>query len=74
MLPVPLTLTAGHTIYNATTSTSSIHFSGQSFNVAYAAGTAYGTVWSDTLWIDGNGGSIGVGYNPIECADNVSYS
>lgn len=37
----------------------------------YAAGSAYGNVWSDTIWIDGNGGSIGVGYNPIECADNV---
>lgn len=64
---MPNTLRAGHTVYNATSSTSSLHFPGQSFDVAYAAGTAYGTVFSDTVWID----TISVGYNPIECADNV---
>jgi hypothetical protein len=58
---VPNTFTTGHTIYNATNSTSSLDFPGQSFNVAYAAGSAYGTVWSYTIWID----TIGVGYNPI---------
>lgn len=65
---MPNTLTAGHTIYNATDSTSSWHDSGQSFDIAYGAGGVYGTVWSDTLWID----TIGVGNNPIECADNIA--
>lgn len=37
----------------------------------YASGSAYGVVWEDDVWIDGNGVGIGVLGNPIECAQNV---
>jgi hypothetical protein len=39
--------------------------------VNYASGSVYGVVWGDNVWIDGNGVSIGVIDNPVECAQNV---
>lgn len=60
-----------HRIYNATNSTSAARYTGQSFNIAYASGSVYGTVWQDTVWIDGSDGSIGVSGNPVECAQNI---
>lgn len=68
---MPTSLTAGHTIYTATDSSTSERFSGQSFNLQYLSGTAYGTVWTDSLYVDGTEGTIGVTGNPIECADNI---
>lgn len=68
---MPSSATAGHRIYNATNSTTSTRYLGQSFDIAYAAGTVYGTVWEDTLWVDGSDGSIGVTGNPVECAQNI---
>jgi hypothetical protein len=60
-----------HRYYNATSSTTAGQFPGQSFNINYASGAAYGTVWFDTVWVDGSDGSIGVTGNPVECAQNV---
>jgi len=64
---MPISLTLGHSIYNATSSTSSQKFPGQSFIIDYSSGSVYGVVWLDDLWID----SLGVIGNPIEAADNL---
>lgn len=62
------TITKGRKIYNATLSSESSRWNGQSFNVPYASGSAYGLVWQDTVWADGDIGIIG---NPVECAQDV---
>ena len=68
---MPTTLTSGRNIYVGTDSSSSVPSRTQSFNVNYASGSAYGVVWEDDVFIDGNGIVIGVLGNPIECAQNV---
>lgn len=68
---MPTSITNGRRFYNATKSSTATRFPGQSFNINYASGSVYGTVWQDVLWVDGNEGSIGVTGNPIECAQNV---
>ncbi|TVY80436.1 hypothetical protein LSUE1_G006009 [Lachnellula suecica] len=69
---MPKALTSGRNIYVGTNSSSSAATRTQSFSVNYASGSAYGVVWNDDVWIDGNGGvSIGVLDNPVECAQNV---
>jgi len=60
-----------HARYNATPSTTSEQYTGQSFNIAYASGTVYGNVWLDNMSVSGNEGTILVEGNPIECAQNV---
>jgi hypothetical protein len=69
---MPTTLTSGRNIYDGTNSSSSAPSRTQSFDVNYASGSsAYGVVWEDTVWIDGNSVPIGVAGNPVECAQNV---
>jgi hypothetical protein len=68
---MPTTLTAGRNIYDGTKSSTSVPARTQSFKVNYASGSVYGVVWGDNVWIDGNGVSIGVIDNPVECAQNV---
>lgn len=50
--------------YNGSNSSTASRWEGQSFGVAYGAGSLHGLVWQDTVWVD----NIGVGGNPIECA------
>ncbi|RDL36595.1 Acid protease [Venustampulla echinocandica] len=68
---MPGTLTAGRNIYNGSNSTSSGRWDGQSFNINYQQGNAYGLVWQDTVVLEGDGGQLGVAGNPIECAQNI---
>jgi hypothetical protein len=65
---MPQTLTAGRNVYNGTKSTESARWNGQSFNVAYSRGSAYGLVWQDTVTVNGEYPIVG---NPVECAQNL---
>ncbi|KAG9231764.1 aspartic peptidase domain-containing protein [Amylocarpus encephaloides] len=65
---MPQTLTNGRNVYNATKSSESDRLTGQSFNVNYAQGSAYGVVWQDTVTVNGEYSIQG---NPVECAQNV---
>ncbi|KAH8597914.1 aspartic peptidase domain-containing protein [Bisporella sp. PMI_857] len=60
--------------YNASLSSTAVQFTGQSFNIGYASGSVYGNVWLDTVYVDGDGVQIGVGDQPVECAQNVGGS
>jgi hypothetical protein len=68
---MPSTVLGSHARYNATISTTSQPFTGQSFNIAYASGSVYGNVWLDDVSISGNEGTILITGNPIECAQVV---
>jgi len=45
--------------YNASNSTSSVQFSGQSFNIGYASGSVYGNMWLETVFVNSDYGNIG---------------
>ena len=55
-------------MYNGTKSSESARWQGQSFNVAYSSGNAYGLVWQDTVTVNGEYPIVG---NPVECAQNI---
>lgn len=61
---MPDSLKYNRNFYNGSNSSTASRWDGQSFGVAYGAGSLHGLVWQDTVWVD----NIGVGGNPIECA------
>ncbi|CAG8973816.1 hypothetical protein HYALB_00005561 [Hymenoscyphus albidus] len=66
---MPETITQGRRIYNASNSHASARWPGQSFNIPYASGSAYGLVYQDTVWADGL--EFGLTGTPVECAQDV---
>jgi hypothetical protein len=54
--------------YNASDSSSSVQWQGQSFGVSYGSGCTYVLVWQDTLFID----NLRVAENPIEYVENLA--
>ncbi|KUJ22953.1 acid protease, partial [Mollisia scopiformis] len=65
---MPDTQTSGRNYYNGSNSSTATRWQGQSFGVDYSAGSLHGLVWQDAVWVD----NIGVGGNPIECAQDVA--
>jgi hypothetical protein len=64
---MPAYMLQNRAYYNASNSTTAEKWEGQSFGAAYGAGSTYGLVWQDTVYVDG----ILVSGNPIECAQNL---